>query len=118
MIVDTRYPAKGYTNRHLRRHFIKIQNNKCKLCGKFMLERNWGGLSKIPKTAATLDHIIPRGLGGSHSYDNLQVICKKCHIEKGREEGRAANALRDAKREAKKIAKIVRKNRARRYVKT
>lgn len=31
----------------------------------------------------TIDHIIPRALGGSDHEDNLQAMCAKCNSKKG-----------------------------------
>jgi len=30
-----------------------------------------------------LDHVIPESRGGSTTYDNLQVTCRKCNTAKG-----------------------------------
>lgn len=30
-----------------------------------------------------LDHIVPEYQGGPTSFDNLQVTCRKCNLEKG-----------------------------------
>ena len=35
------------------------------------------------KVSMTLDHIIPKSLGGSNTLDNLQSMCKICNKEKG-----------------------------------
>jgi 5-methylcytosine-specific restriction endonuclease McrA len=33
--------------------------------------------------ATTVDHIVPRRLGGDDSMDNLVAACKKCNYSKG-----------------------------------
>lgn len=33
------------------------------------------------------DHIIPHSKGGANSYRNLQILCKKCNIEKSNKIG-------------------------------
>ena len=33
-----------------------------------------------------IDHIIPLCVGGSHEPKNLQVLCKKCHFVKSKDE--------------------------------
>ena len=30
-----------------------------------------------------LDHVIPESRGGTTTYDNLQVTCRKCNTSKG-----------------------------------
>jgi len=36
----------------------------------------------------TLDHVIPRSLGGNHTWENLVAACRQCNHRKG---GRLAN---------------------------
>ena len=33
--------------------------------------------------ALSVDHIVPRALGGNDSFDNLQVLCTSCNSRKG-----------------------------------
>lgn len=52
---------------------------RCQLCGKKTDKRR-----KTPsKSAPTLDHIIPVSKGGSHTYDNVQLLCFECNCSKG-----------------------------------
>ena len=37
---------------------------------------------KQPNLLATIDHIIPTGLGGSDEPDNLRLICFQCNHKK------------------------------------
>lgn len=30
-----------------------------------------------------MDHVIPESQGGTTTFDNLQVTCRKCNLEKG-----------------------------------
>lgn len=36
----------------------------------------------------TLDHILPLADGGKHEPENVQVLCRECHVEKSRAEDR------------------------------
>lgn len=40
-------------------------NNQCKCCGS--------------TNNTTIDHIIPRALGGSNKQENLQLLCEDCN---------------------------------------
>lgn len=31
----------------------------------------------------TIDHVVPRWMGGPHSWDNLVACCRKCNLKKG-----------------------------------
>ena len=30
-----------------------------------------------------MDHVIPESMGGTTTYNNLQVTCRKCNLDKG-----------------------------------
>lgn len=35
------------------------------------------------KAAPELDHVMPLSKGGTHSMDNVQLLCRKCNQRKG-----------------------------------
>jgi RNA-directed DNA polymerase len=56
---------------------LKIQKGKCNHCGTMFKEEDvW-----------EIDHIIPKSLGGSESYNNLQLLHAHCHDQKTRKDG-------------------------------
>jgi 5-methylcytosine-specific restriction endonuclease McrA len=58
-----------------KREILRRDEYTCQYCGK--------GYSYL-----TIDHVIPRRLGGSHSWDNLVAACPGCNHHKG---GRTAD---------------------------
>ena len=56
------------------------QRGRCRECGREMeygpLDTNDGPL---PDNYATVDHIIPKGRGGTSVRANLQLLCKACN---------------------------------------
>ena len=55
-----------------RRNIYARDNNTCQYCGK-----------RFPTTELTLDHVIPRSLGGQSSGTNLVCACVRCNNRKG-----------------------------------
>ena len=55
-----------------RRNIFARDNNICQYCGK-----------KYPISELSLDHIMPRSMGGSASWTNIVCACLKCNIRKG-----------------------------------
>lgn len=63
-IPDYRYP---YNWNRLRFYIFKKYNYTCQLCGRYA------------KGNLHLHHIIPLGMGGTNSIDNLIPLCSECH---------------------------------------
>lgn len=61
-----------------RREVFRRDNYTCQYCGR----RN---------ISLTLDHILPKRLGGKHSWTNVVAACPSCNHRKG---GRQLNELR------------------------
>lgn len=60
------------TKRRRVRQLIRRDGEECCYCG----------VSLTPGTR-TIDHVIPRSLGGSNKIDNLVLACSPCNEEKG-----------------------------------
>jgi 5-methylcytosine-specific restriction endonuclease McrA len=53
-----------------KREILRRDNYTCQYCGK-------------PTPYLTLDHVLPRRLGGSHTWENLVAACPSCNHHKG-----------------------------------
>ncbi|MEA2030831.1 MAG: HNH endonuclease [candidate division Zixibacteria bacterium] len=53
-----------------RRNIIIRDNNRCQYCGSL-------------RGPMTVDHVIPKTMGGQDSWDNLVCACSKCNNKKG-----------------------------------
>lgn len=56
---------------YLRRYPERREARPCQECGT------------IASDAPELDHIVPLALGGTHTWDNVQCLCRQCNIDKG-----------------------------------
>ncbi len=65
-----RIPNKGI--KFNRRNLFARDNNRCQYCGR-----------KFPTQELSLDHVIPRRLGGQASWENIVCACMKCNVKKG-----------------------------------
>ena len=55
-----------------RRNLFARDKNHCQYCGR-----------KQPTSELSLDHIIPRSLGGRSTWTNIVCACTKCNVKKG-----------------------------------
>ena len=55
-----------------RRNLFARDRNHCQYCGK-----------KFPTSELSLDHVIPRRLGGGATWTNIVCACLKCNVKKG-----------------------------------
>lgn len=53
-----------------KKNVLKRDNYTCQYCGKIGPD-------------LTIDHILPRSLGGKTSWDNVVVACQACNVRKG-----------------------------------
>ena len=55
-----------------RRNIFARDRNRCQYCGKL-----------YPTSELSLDHIIPRSMGGKAIWGNIVCACTKCNVKKG-----------------------------------
>ncbi len=55
-----------------RRTVMLRDNYVCQYCGK-----------QIAKADLTIDHVVPKVLGGATTWDNVVCACKPCNLRKG-----------------------------------
>jgi len=83
-IRDDKQWAKKYGNEYkpINRSIVYRQYNYiCTSCGVKCVHPNSDNYNQ--PNAATLDHIIPKSKGGSHTYDNVTLLCRLCNTIKG-----------------------------------
>ena len=76
--------AKIYGNKYepINRTIVYRKHNYiCTSCGIKCIHPNADNYNQ--SNAATLDHIIPKSKGGSHTYDNVTLLCRSCNTIKG-----------------------------------
>lgn len=67
-------PHGRYIPVKLRRAVYKRDQYACFFCGK----------TQEDGADLTLDHFIPRSMGGPNTYDNLFTACRSCNSRKGK----------------------------------
>jgi 5-methylcytosine-specific restriction endonuclease McrA len=55
-----------------RRNIFARDKNRCQYCGK-----------KYPTSELSLDHVIPRSMGGKSVWTNMVCACTDCNVRKG-----------------------------------
>jgi len=55
-----------------RRNIFARDKNKCQYCGK-----------RQRTSELSLDHIIPKSMGGKSAWENIVCACAKCNVKKG-----------------------------------
>ena len=63
---------KQHIPRNLRERIIERDGRRCVYCDE-----------DLSSAEIHMDHVIPESQGGSTTYNNLQVTCRKCNLAKG-----------------------------------
>ena len=70
LLFYDRLPRSGV--KFNRRNIFARDKNSCQYCGK-----------KFPTSELSLDHIIPRSVGGKANWGNIVCACTRCNVKKG-----------------------------------
>lgn len=70
LLVYDRLPRQTVTLN--RRNIYARDNHRCQYCGR-----------RFPTTELSLDHVIPRTMGGKATWANLVCSCVECNVKKG-----------------------------------
>jgi hypothetical protein len=70
LLFYDRLPKKDVTFN--RRNIYARDGNRCQYCGR-----------RLPTTDLSLDHVIPRSLGGQTNWENIVCACLECNVKKG-----------------------------------
>lgn len=90
VVVEWRTMVKNVKN--IQTILLKRDGAQCSICGKRLTDENM-----------CIDHIFPRGLGGSDNLDNLRLLCRECNCK-------YVNAAFSGQEFEKYIYEIIRKN--------
>ncbi len=63
-----------------RRNLFARDGSRCQYCGR-----------KFPTSELSLDHVIPRRLGGQSTWENVVCACTQCNVKKGGRTPQQAN---------------------------
>lgn len=55
-----------------RRNIFARDRNRCQYCGR-----------RFPTSELSLDHVVPRSLGGKATWENIVCACTRCNVKKG-----------------------------------
>ena len=75
LILIGRGITMGIINTNHRKTLYKKYNGICPECGKKMSLNN----PRAINTYMTIDHIVPKSLGGTNNIGNLRPLCRECN---------------------------------------
>lgn len=62
---------RNFTRSEVLKILVGLQGRSCSICGGYM-----------HRTDMTIDHVIPRSMGGRHDFSNWLLAHKRCNADK------------------------------------
>src|SRR3990167_3472162 len=79
--------TKGkYKQINIKKRLINNQKGLCNLCNK-----------KLILNEEIIDHILPKGMGGSKGFENMQLLCGHCNVVKTKKDMKSIWVFRKQK---------------------
>lgn len=79
MVAPQRDKRDSTSYRRLRKRLLHSGPDNCPLCGRRL---TYDPADYLSPAAAQVDHVHPVAHGGTHSLDNMQIICRACNRAK------------------------------------
>ncbi|MFV0523953.1 MAG: HNH endonuclease [Acidimicrobiales bacterium] len=65
------------------RYYVKVPYQRtAPLSRRAVFARDHGACQYCGATAESIDHVIPRSRGGTHTWDNVVACCRRCNTTK------------------------------------
>ncbi|MDH4148039.1 MAG: HNH endonuclease, partial [Acidimicrobiia bacterium] len=66
------------------RYFVRVPfQRRITMSRRAVLFRDAGRCQYCSRDADSIDHVVPRSRGGTHSWDNVVAACRRCNLAKG-----------------------------------
>lgn len=75
IVMTKKYCSKAMSIRYTRQNLLYRDNFQCQYCGKVFDYKNAKEL--------TVDHYVPKSMGGKKVWENTVIACKKCNHSRG-----------------------------------
>jgi hypothetical protein len=72
--------SRRFISADLRSQVLERDGLKCQECGRELHDEK----NRIDPLKATIDHVVPRCLGGTDKPENLRILCHECNSSQGR----------------------------------
>lgn len=70
-------------NTSIRQALYKAQRGRCHYCGVQMVMGRHKSSQRVSRNVCTIDHIVPKSIGGRNSWNNYVGACLACNNMRG-----------------------------------
>ena len=96
----------GLISKNVRATLYKRCKGKCPECGRNMSLTN----PRAVNSYMTVDHIVPKSMGGTNNIGSLRPLCRECNIRRGSNVEGVSSYINDTGHYVSKIYNISKKH--------